>query len=175
MRTLELDDAQALLDSWGDPEVMWFMSSDALADEAAARDFIADVHRLTRERSLFQWGIERLEDRRLVGTCTLAGLDFANKRCEVGFAVARSCWGQGLLSDVLPALIDHAFNDLEFHRLDADVDPENAASLHILQKFGFQREGYLRECYQLKGQIQDAVLLGLLAPDWRRMRASASP
>jgi RimJ/RimL family protein N-acetyltransferase len=71
------------------------------------------------------------------------------------------------MPDALTALLDHAFGDLGLHRIEADVDPRNEASLRLLEKLGFRREGYLRERYLKDDEIQDTVLLGLLRGDPR--------
>ena len=61
-------------------------------------------------------------------------------------------------------MLNYAFETLEFHRIEADVDPRNAASIRTLERLGFQREGYLRERWQVNGEIQDSLLYGLAAP-----------
>lgn len=168
IRPLLTADAEALLNTWGNPRVMRTMSRPPLKNVAEAVAFIEGIHQMTKEDSLYQWGVERLADDKLVGTCTLAGIDVVNRRAEIGFAIDAAHWGEGLASDLLPPILDYAFGTLGLHRIDADVDPGNGASLHLLEKFGFKREGYLRECYQVHGELQDAVLLGLLAPEWRQ-------
>ncbi len=47
-------------------------------------------------------------------------------------------------------------------RIDADVDPRNAASLRCIERLGFVREGFARERWVVAGEVQDSVLLGLL-------------
>ncbi|HEX2165116.1 MAG TPA: GNAT family protein, partial [Thermoanaerobaculia bacterium] len=59
-----------------------------------------------------------------------------------------------------------AFGPLALHRLEADVDPRNERSLKALERLGFRREGLLRERYFVAGEIQDSVMLGLLAREW---------
>jgi RimJ/RimL family protein N-acetyltransferase len=71
------------------------------------------------------------------------------------------------MGEALAALIDHSFGVLRLRRLEADVDPDNASSLRILGRLGFQREGLLRERWSVGGGIQDSVFLGLLAREWR--------
>jgi RimJ/RimL family protein N-acetyltransferase len=63
--------------------------------------------------------------------------------------------------------MNHAFGTLGLHRVEADVDPRNDASLRLVERLGFRREGHLRERYFVAGEIQDSVIYGLLAPDWR--------
>lgn len=165
---LTQEDAPAIFSIFGNPEVMRFWSSPPLPDLAAASALIDEIHGLFRTRQLFQWGIRRREDDTVIGTCTLYNLDLAHRRGEIGFALARSCWGQGFASEALDVLLDFCFNRLGLHRLEADADPENVASLRALERKGFQREGYLRERWHHLGEVRDAVFLGLLKREWKR-------
>ena len=77
------------------------------------------------------------------------------------------------MAEVLPALIHFAFDTLDLHRLEADVDPRNTRSIRLLEGTGFRREGLMRERYHLNGELQDAVLYGRLRREWRGSRGSA--
>ena len=66
----------------------------------------------------------------------------------------------------LTALLGHAFGDLGLRRIEADIDPRNHASIQVIEKAGFQREGVLRERYIYNGEIQDVVYYGLLAREF---------
>jgi RimJ/RimL family protein N-acetyltransferase len=105
-----------------------------------------------------------------VGSCTLFQWSAKHRRAEIGYALDRSLWGQGIMTEALTALFDFAFGPLALHRLEADVDPRNARSLAILERLGFAREGLLRERFHVGGEIQDSLLLGLLARDWNGRR-----
>ncbi|MGL6162488.1 GNAT family N-acetyltransferase [Microbulbifer sp.] len=106
------------------------------------------------------------KDGAIVGTCTLAGIDRHNRHADIGFALGREYWGRGLMLQALPAVIEFAFNRLKLHRIGADADPRNVASIRVLEKLDFQREGLLRECYFHMGEVQDALLFSLLRRDW---------
>lgn len=114
-----------------------------------------------------------MDDDRVIGTCTLAAIDVQHKRAELGFAVARAQWGRGYASEAAEALVTFAFRTLAMHRIEADVDPRNFASIRCLERLGFQREGYARERYHLNGEVQDAVLYGLLSSEFAGSGASA--
>jgi RimJ/RimL family protein N-acetyltransferase len=64
-------------------------------------------------------------------------------------------------------LLRFAFEQLSLHRVEADVDPRNEASIRLLEKLGFQREGYLRERWLVGEEINDTVFYGLLRREWR--------
>lgn len=169
LRWLTLADAPALYEIFSDPEVTRYWSTPPLADRAAADALLAEIHELFAQRTLFQWGIARRSDDLVIGTCTLAALNAAHRRAELGFALGRRYWRQGYVAEALPTLVDFAFSELGLHRLEADVDPRNDASIRALERLGFQREGYLRERYHMNGEIQDAIIYGLLRRD-RRVR-----
>ena len=105
-------------------------------------------------------------DQAIIGTCTLANIDRGHRRAELGFALAKAFWGQGLIRVALPAVIQFAFECLGLHRIEADTDPRNVASMRVLERLGFQREGHFRDRYFQFGEAQDAVAYGLLRRDW---------
>jgi len=152
---------------FSDSEVLRYWSHEPFASQAQAAAYVEDTLQGFAEKSFFQWGVARRSDDTLLGTCTLWQLDEANRRSEIGFALGRRHWGQGLMSEALGTLFDFAFGDLGLRRLEADVDPENKASISLLEKLGFRREGYLRERWLVAGKVADSLMLGLLARDWR--------
>jgi RimJ/RimL family protein N-acetyltransferase len=170
LRGLTADDVPALYNIFRDPEVTRYWSWPAYTHPAQAAALLAEIEELFWERTLFQWGLARRDDDRVVGTVTLFAVEPANRRGEVGFALGRAAWGQGLMREALAALLDFAFDRLALHRLEADVDPRNARSLAVLERLGFRREGLLRERHHVAGEVQDSVMLGLLAPEWHADR-----
>ena len=166
-RWMTENDLDDLLTVWGDPEVMRFMARPPLADRDEARDFLGGIRSGFETKTLYQWGLVLPDHDRVVGTCTLAGLDWHNRRCEIGFALAKAYWRRGLARKGVSLVLEHAFRDLELHRIEADVDPENAGSLRLLERLGFRREGLMRQRYLEQGEFQDSVFLGLLRHEWR--------
>jgi RimJ/RimL family protein N-acetyltransferase len=166
LRWLEPSDVSALYDVFSNAEVMRYWCWPAYDHEEQARELLAQIGRMFRDRSLFQWGLARLDDDRVIGTCTLAHVDASNRRAELGYALGREHWRRGLMGEALTLLLGFAFGDLGLRRLEADVDPRNAASIGLLERLGFRREGYLRERWCVNGEIQDALFYGLLRREW---------
>ena len=166
LRPLADADVPALFAVFSDEQVMRYWSRPPMRDVAEAEALLANIRSSFAERSLFQWGVARLADDRVVGTCTLFNLDAGNRRAEIGYALARDCWGQGLMSEALASLVAYAFGPLDLARLEADVDPRNGPSIRIIEKLGFVREGLLRERWHVGGEAQDSLMLGLLRRDW---------
>lgn len=164
IRWLTVDDVPALRAIFSDADVVRFMSVQQRTSDAATLELLDEIHKGFREGTLYEWGVQL--EQGIVGTCALANIDRKHRRAEVGFALARAFWGRGLILRALPAVIQFAFERLDLHRIEADTDPRNVASMRILERLGFQREGVLRERYFQFGEAQDAVLFGLLRRDW---------
>ena len=167
LRRLTRDDVDALFAVFGDPEVMRFWSTPPHVDRSEAASLVERIDAAVAARTLFQWGIVPHEVGAVIGTCTLVGIDWSNRRAEIGFALARAHWRRGYATDALRRVLRYAFDELGLTRLEADVDPRNGASLRTLERLGFRREGLLRERWFVAGEVQDSVILGLLAREWR--------
>jgi len=81
---------------------------------------------------------------------------------EVGILLARGAWGRGLAGAALNTVVAYGFGPLDAHRLFADVDPENAASLRLFEHAGFAREGLLRHTWRTHLGLRDSVILARL-------------
>ena len=167
LRWLEERDVDALFSLFAHPQVMRYWSSPPLADLAAAKGLLEEIHDNFRRREMLQWGVARKSDDLVIGTCTLVRPDDSNRRSEVGFALGAEHWGQGYMGEALEALLDFAFNELNLHRVEADIDPRNNGSIRTVERLGFQKEGLLRERWQVNGETQDSLMFGLLRREWR--------
>ena len=138
-----------------------------MTDLAQAEKKIGKILEHYQKGDLFQLGIERKSDGRMIGTCTLHQIHEQNRRAEVGYALGRAYWGNGYMNEAMHALLDHAFRSMKLHRLEADIDPRNEPSARSLERLGFVREGHLRERWIVGGEVSDSALYGLLARQWR--------
>ena len=168
LRWIRAEDVDDFYDVYSNPEVMRYWSTLPLPDKQAASKLINEIHEGIKRDNMMKWGIALLSSDKLIGSVTLFHIDFTHRRAEIGYAQGRAYWGQGYMQEALKAVLNHAFEILNLHRIEADVDPRNAASVRTLERLGFQREGYLRERWQVNGEIQDAFYYGLLRPDWER-------
>ncbi len=166
LRWISEEDVDALYRIFSNTEVMRYWSTPPLADRNAAVKLLQEIHDGFRRRTSLKWGITRRADDALIGTATLFNLNLDSHRAEIGYCLDRAQWGNGYMNEALQALLAYAFEELGLHRIEADVDPRNSASLLTVERLGFQREGYLRERWQVNGEIQDTVFYGLLRPDW---------
>ena len=68
------------------------------------------------------------------------------------------------MSEVLDTIIDYGFTKIGLHSIEANVNPENQASIRLLEKHGFAREAYFRENYYFNGNFLDSAIYSLIKP-----------
>lgn len=170
LRWLTEADVDALYRIFSHPQVVRYWGAPALANRDAAAALLAEIQQNFRTRTSMKWGVAELETDQIIGTVTLFNLNFDNKRAEIGYGLDHNYWRKGYVTEALDALLSYAFDVLQLHRLEADVDPRNVGSIRTLEKMGFQREGLMRERWQVNGEIQDALFYGLLRPEWEAGR-----
>jgi [ribosomal protein S5]-alanine N-acetyltransferase len=139
LRALQPRDTTQLLEVFGDPGVMLFWSEPAWRSQARAQEFVTGAVGMFTGRAAIPWAIAERDGDRLVGTCTLWNVNLVHGRAEVGFALRQSVWGRGWGTEALGLAAGFAFEELSLRRLEADVDPDNGASIRVLEKLGFRR------------------------------------
>jgi len=174
LRGIIAEDVDDFFTIYSNPEVMRYWSTPPLPNRDAAAEQVAEMQTLFERREMLKWGIALRTDNKLIGSVTLYHPDFTHRRVELGYALGRDYWAKGYMQETLSAVLAFAFDALAMHRIEADVDPRNAASVRALERMGFQREGYLRERWQVNGEIQDAYFYGLIKPDWELLQSSTA-
>lgn len=84
---------------------------------------------------------------------------------EVGYILHPDVWGQGLAAEAVGAAIDHVFLTRDIETLTADVDPENAASIRLLERLGFVRTGFAERTWNIGGVWKDSLFFALSRAD----------
>jgi ribosomal-protein-alanine N-acetyltransferase len=161
LRPIETSDWRALYPIMSDPIVMAHWDSTEIEDPEIVEQMVAaQVDEMKAGRARY-WAIERAQDKAFLGTCDLSEIDRRHRRGEVGFVLANSAWGQGYGFEAMRAVVDHAAG-LGLKRLWARAHAGNKRSERLLERLGFQMEGYLRGHIQRAGERRDCKIFGLL-------------
>jgi [ribosomal protein S5]-alanine N-acetyltransferase len=114
----------------------------------------------------YSFFIFRADANVLVGGVTLSNVRRGVAQASsIGYWMGAPYARLGLMSRALRALIPFSFNNLRLHRLEAACIPTNVASIRLLEKSGFQREGYARQYLCINGMWQDHLLYARLRDD----------
>jgi ribosomal-protein-alanine N-acetyltransferase len=158
-------DAAALLGILGDPEVTRYHNMPTLTTPDEAQAAIERLQQRYAARDTIRWAIELVEHGEMIGTAGLLRFDFAERRAEVGYEIARRWWGRGLTPEAVAAVIRYGFSVLGLHRIEAGVLPGNDASVRVLEKLGFLEEGTRRDYLHVKGHFHSFRWFSLLETD----------
>jgi [ribosomal protein S5]-alanine N-acetyltransferase len=110
----------------------------------------------------------RESDCALLGGVTLANVRRGIVQAgTIGYWIGAPYAGQGHMTAALRVLLPSLFGELNLHRVDAACIPTNTASVRVLEKCGFAREGKARRYLCINGVWQDHYLFGLLNDDFR--------
>jgi ribosomal-protein-alanine N-acetyltransferase len=110
--------------------------------------------------------IFRSEDNALVGGLTLANIRRGVAQAgSIGYWTGAPFARKGHMTAAMRALVPFCFGTLRLHRLEAACIPGNTASVRLLEKTGFQREGYARSYLCINGEWQDHLLYARLKDD----------
>ncbi len=167
LRRVTRDDLPDLLAVNGDDAVTRFLPYATWQTLADGEAWFARMAALQADGGAAQYVIERREPRRVIGSCLLFRHEPASARAEIGYVLGREHWGQGLMLEAMRGFVAHAFGPLGLRRLEADVNPLNGASVRLLERLGFVREGLLRQRWVTKGVLGDSALYGLLRDEAR--------
>ena len=174
LRAHDATDVGPLFALFTDPATMRYWGAPPWSERAQATAMIERAAAAFAAREAIRFALASRAGGAMVGTCTLFAIDAQNRRAEMGYILAPAAWGQGLMHEALTALLDYAFGPLGLHRVEADVDPRNLPSVKTLERLGFVREGFLRQRWQVAGEVSDSLFYGLLAPEWAARRASGT-
>ena len=99
----------------------------------------------------------------------MAGLhriDWANRRTGVGYWIAETHQGQGIVTRACAALVDSAFGELGLNHVEIACASGNSRSCAIPERLGFVREAVVRQREWLYDHFVDRVVYGMLASEW---------
>lgn len=106
-------------------------------------------------------------DHALVGVVNLSQIFYGGfQNAYLGYYASATYAGQGLMAEGVTMAINHAFTTLKLHRLEANIQPDNAASLKLVERLGFTREGFSRQYLRVNGEWRDHERWAITVENW---------
>ncbi|MGA2821399.1 MAG: GNAT family protein [Anaerolineales bacterium] len=108
-----------------------------------------------------------------IGSAGFHGIDWRNRSAEVGIVIGeKRYWNQGLGTEVMRLLLEHAFDTLNLRRVYLRVFEDNPRAQRTYEKVGFVLEGRLRQAEFRRGTYRDVRLYSLLQEEWAKRGAN---
>lgn len=162
-------DASALFRLRSDENLMRYIDRPRAANLNDALELIRRIDNDLEKNDGLTWGIFLKQDAGagLIGTIGFWRIEKNNYRAEIGYMLDSAHHRKGLMQEAMTAVLDFGFDNLQFHSVQANVNPGNDASAAMLEKNGFVKEGYFRENFFFNGRFLDSVIYSLLKSEWQ--------
>ena len=168
LELLRPDDFEALYAIQSDPEVCRYLlyepRSPERVHEVLERD--AAATRLASPRTSCSRRSGTASGR-LIGTMYFKLASVDDKTAEIGWLLDPRFQGRGYAREAAALLLDLAFGELGLHRVYAELDPRNAASVALCERLGMRHEAHFREHMWFKGDWADTGIYAILEQEWR--------
>ncbi len=132
----------------------------------SAREFIRG--NLSEFATTGSFGTSVVLDEKIAGIISFHHLDMTNKSAHLGYWLAKSAQGKGLMTKCSRVLIDYLFDEMELNRVQINCNAQNAKSRAIPERLGFQLEGVLRQVEFFNNRFGDWAVYAMLKADWKK-------
>jgi len=160
-------DIPAIIAACQDPEIPRWTRVPEPYSEADARGWLEQESRGRSLGDLLGLLVVDAADDRLLGSVGIVHLDREERRCELGYWLAREARGHGVATRAVRMLSAWVFESLPTDRIEIHAEPDNAPSRQVAERVGFSFEGVLRSYFVNKGMRRDAASYSLLRGELR--------
>ncbi|KTD56053.1 GNAT family acetyltransferase [Legionella sainthelensi] len=139
-----------------------------------SEEFQAYLSRSRQESE--QYYIAWNNNQHIIGVFNISGIIRGSfKSAYLGYYASAECLGKGLMSKTLKLVLKEIFTTLELHRIEANIQPTNTASIQLATKNGFIKEGFSPRYLKINGIWQDHFRFALTFEDWLARQLPSSP
>lgn len=169
LREIRDYDYKDIFEIYSDAEVLAYQNMVSMKSLDESQNYIKFIYDGYKNRQFVRWCIVRKEDSKLIGLVALHHIENENFKTSIGYILNKKYWNQKIMSEVLNVIIDYIFNELKLNRIEADIHPENVASIKLCEKFGFKREGLLEESIfnREKSKFEDRLIYGIIKKNYK--------
>jgi ribosomal-protein-alanine N-acetyltransferase len=168
LRQISETDVNEIFFLRSDERVMRYIDKAPARTPEDAYEFIRKTSELEKSADAVTWAICLKEDSKLLGIICLWNIKKEHYRAEVGYNLHPDYWGKGIMQEAIQEVINFGFKVMKLHSIEANINPDNEASIRLLEKNNFVREAYFRENYYYNGKFLDTAIYSLLIDVWKK-------
>lgn len=161
-RKLTNEDAPAILELRSNPETMKFIPRPLLLDIEGALAHIKMINDKIDENLDINWAVTEKNSDKCIGIIGFFRTQPEHFRTELGYMILPQHKGKGYVTEGVNTLLDFAFNQLNFHSIEATIDSRHVSSERVLIKNGFTKEAHFKENFFYNNEFTDTVIYSLL-------------
>jgi ribosomal-protein-alanine N-acetyltransferase len=168
LRRISTNDLPGVLAMRGDAEIMRYIPRPLVTTPEEGLAHIATIENAVEQNLAVNWVMTLKDHDDFMGIIGLYRIQAENHRAELGYMLLPSYHGQGYITEAIGAVLAYGFDVVNFHSIEAVIDPDNIASERVLQKSGFVKEAHILENELWDGKFWDTVIYSLLKRNFRR-------
>jgi [ribosomal protein S5]-alanine N-acetyltransferase len=172
LRKVTKEDANSILNYLSDEDVMKYYGLEPFKSINDALDEISWYQSILDNKTGIRWGITLKEQGIVIGSCGFHNHVSQHFRAEIGFELSKTHWGKGIAAEAVEAIISYGYEQMNFQRIEALIEPPNHSSQKLVEKLGFIREGLLRNYEFTSGKFDDLYMYSLLKQDFDKITNS---
>lgn len=166
---IEEEDAKYYFSFCSNPEVMrpWGMKVHQSLQET--KELILFLDEEFKKKQMIRWGIRELGSLVLIGDIGFWRFVNPRSRAEIGAKLAPQYWNKSYMTEAMSTVIVYGFQIMKLNSIEGNIDPENKSSIRLVEKLGFERDGYIKEhsfC-TFREKFVDTLLYSLRASQWK--------
>lgn len=161
-RRLTDADAPEIFALRSNPETMKFIPRPLATNIEDALVHIKIINEKIDENQDINWAVTEKGSDKCIGLMGFYRTQPENFRTELGYMILPEHWGKGYVTEAVKTLLNFAFNNLNFHSIEAVIDSRHKASENVLIKNGFRKEAHFKEDFFYNNEFTDTVKYGIL-------------
>lgn len=162
LRALCDKDVSAFFKIRSDADNMRYIPRPLAQSEDEILEFIEVTEEMYQKGEGLNFAIALKDTDVFVGTIGYYRIKWYAERTELGYILSPEHRGNGYVQEAVQEMIRWAFQELGFHSLEAIIDPRNTASINVVEKAGFIKEGHLKESDFWNGEYIDCLIYSLI-------------
>lgn len=162
LRRMEEKDIQGLYNFYSDPKALKYIARNLITDIEHAVEKLKIFDQLFINKIGIWWAFNKKGEEEFIGFGGFFEVDKEANKAEIGYGFLPGNWGKGYGTETVEILTEFGLKELKLHKIYANVDPENKASVKLLEKFGYKREGLFKDHDYAQNKYFDTAVYTLI-------------
>lgn len=173
------DDADDYFALCSNPDVMRPWGTKQHQNLNETKNLILFLEHEFKKKQMIRWGIREQSAGHASANPLIGDLGFwrfvnPRLRAEIGAKLSPQYWNKGYMTEAMTKVLDFGFQTMNLNSIEGNIDPENRSSMRMLEKLGFDKEGYIKghSYCAFREKFVDTLLYSLRANQWNLKQPS---
>jgi len=165
LRKVEIKDTESVYRLRNDKKTVEFTARPPFESMEEAEEMVKKMIWAYETSNGINWAITFKGNDKMIGGIGFWRIIREHYRGEIGYSLMSEHWNKGIMSEAIQPVINAGFDIINLHTIEANLNPNNIASVKVLEKSLFKKEGYIRENYFFGNAFEDTLVYGLVKSD----------